>query len=77
MSVQIARNGHANRTNLQSRLLLSAEAMLYPQVSKWSMREEILDSYIRQYLEAHDTPVISFAWRPASASRGGAFSAVG
>jgi uncharacterized protein len=36
---------------------------LYPQVSKWAMREEVLDSYIRQYIEAHDTPVVNFAWQ--------------
>ena len=36
---------------------------LYPQVSKWAMREEVLDSYIRQYIEAHDTPTVSFAWQ--------------
>ena len=37
--------------------------VLYPQVEKWAMREEVLDSYIRQYLEAHDTPVVNFAWQ--------------
>ena len=36
---------------------------LYPQVSKWAMREEVLDSYIRQYIEAHDMPVVDFAWQ--------------
>ncbi len=36
---------------------------LYPQVSKWAMREEVLDSYIRQYIEGHDTPVVNFAWQ--------------
>ncbi len=36
---------------------------LYPQVSKWAMREEVLESYIRQYIEAHDTPVVHFAWQ--------------
>jgi len=36
---------------------------LYPQVSKWAMSEEVLDSYIRQYIEAHDTPVVDFAWQ--------------
>ena len=36
---------------------------LYPQVSKWAMREEVLDSYVRQYIEAHDTPTINFAWQ--------------
>lgn len=36
---------------------------LYPQVSRWAMREEVLDSYIRQYIAAHDTPVVDFAWQ--------------
>ncbi len=36
---------------------------LYPQVEKWAMREEVLDSYIRQYIEAHDSAVVSFAWQ--------------
>ncbi|MGA3131356.1 MAG: hypothetical protein ABSD59_11185 [Terracidiphilus sp.] len=27
------------------------------------MREEAPDSYIRQYIEAHDTPVATFAWQ--------------
>jgi uncharacterized protein len=36
---------------------------LYPRVSKWAMQEEVLDSYVRQYIEAHDTPEVSFAWQ--------------
>ena len=36
---------------------------LYPQTEKWAMREEVLESYIRQFIEAHDTPVVSFAWQ--------------
>ncbi|MEO6923456.1 MAG: radical SAM protein, partial [Bryocella sp.] len=36
---------------------------LYPQVSKWAMAEEVLDSYIRQYIEEHDQPVVNFAWQ--------------
>lgn len=36
---------------------------LYPQVSKWAMPEDVLDSYIRQYIAAHDAPVVSFAWQ--------------
>ena len=36
---------------------------LYPQVEKWAMREDVLDSFIRQYIEAHDSPVVSFAWQ--------------
>jgi len=36
---------------------------LYPQAQKWAMREDVLDSYVRQYIEAHDAPVINFAWQ--------------
>jgi len=36
---------------------------LYPQVAKWAMRPEVLESYIRQYIETHDTPEVSFAWQ--------------
>ncbi len=36
---------------------------LYPQVDKWAMQPEVLESYIRQYIEAHDTPVVNFAWQ--------------
>ena len=36
---------------------------LYPQVAKWAMRAEVLESYIRQYIETHDTPEVSFAWQ--------------
>jgi uncharacterized protein len=36
---------------------------LYPQTEKWAMQDEVLESYIRQYIEAHDTPVVNFAWQ--------------
>jgi uncharacterized protein len=36
---------------------------LYPNVAKWAMAEDVLESYIRQYIEAHDTPVVNFAWQ--------------
>ena len=36
---------------------------LYPQVHKWAMREDVLETYIRQYIEAHDAPVVNFAWQ--------------
>lgn len=36
---------------------------LYPQVSKWAMREEVLESYVRQYIKANDGPDVSFAWQ--------------
>jgi uncharacterized protein len=36
---------------------------LYPLVEKWAMAPDVLESYIRQYIEAHDTPQIAFAWQ--------------
>ena len=36
---------------------------LYPHVSNWAMSEDVLESYVRQYIEAQDTPVVSFAWQ--------------
>jgi uncharacterized protein len=37
--------------------------LLYPRVENWAMREEVLESYIRQYIEAHDTSLVHFAWQ--------------
>lgn len=37
--------------------------VLYPQAEKWAMREDVLENYIRQYIEAHDTPTVNFAWQ--------------
>ncbi len=37
--------------------------VLYPQAAKWAMPDDVLESYIRQYIEAHDTPTVSFAWQ--------------
>ena len=41
---------------------------LYPEkagapLSHWSMGDELLESYIRQYIEAQSIPVITFAWQ--------------
>lgn len=36
---------------------------LYPQVEKWSMRDDVLESYILRYIEAHDTPAVNFTWQ--------------
>jgi uncharacterized protein len=36
---------------------------LYPDKSNWRMREEVLENYIRQYIEQQDVPEISFAWQ--------------
>lgn len=36
---------------------------LYPDASKWAMPDDVLESYIRQYIEQQDAPVISFAWQ--------------
>jgi uncharacterized Fe-S cluster-containing radical SAM superfamily protein len=36
---------------------------LYGKKSSWAMPEDVLESYIRQFIEAQDSPVISFAWQ--------------
>lgn len=36
---------------------------LYPAVEKWAMRDGVLENFIRQYIEAHDTAEVSFAWQ--------------
>src|SRR5690349_11851863 len=39
---------------------------LYPNkhdVASWAMREEVLDAFIRYYIEAQNSPVITFAWQ--------------
>ncbi|MGA8042812.1 MAG: anaerobic sulfatase maturase [Terracidiphilus sp.] len=33
------------------------------QLARWAMQPEILESYIRQYIEAQDAPLVSFAWQ--------------
>ena len=32
-------------------------------LARWAMQPAVLESYIRQYIEAQDAPVISFAWQ--------------
>ena len=38
---------------------------LYPSVSrsKWQMNDEILEKYVKQYIEAQKIPVVNFAWQ--------------
>ena len=39
---------------------------LYPETSgknQWALPEDVLETYIRQYIEGQDVPVISFAWQ--------------
>ena len=36
---------------------------LYADTSRWAMREDVLESYVRQYIESQRAPVISFAWQ--------------
>ncbi len=36
---------------------------LYPDQSRWAMREDVLESFVRQYIEAQSVPVITFAWQ--------------
>ncbi|MHB8389775.1 MAG: anaerobic sulfatase-maturation protein [Acidobacteriaceae bacterium] len=37
--------------------------VLYPDTSKWAMPADVLESYIRQYIEQQDTDVIHFGWQ--------------
>lgn len=36
---------------------------LYPNTLDWRISDAVLEAYIRQYIEAQDVPVISFAWQ--------------
>ncbi|HXK60831.1 MAG TPA: anaerobic sulfatase-maturation protein [Acidobacteriota bacterium] len=36
---------------------------LFPGKPKWAMSEEVLETYVREYIEALDIPVINFAWQ--------------
>lgn len=36
---------------------------LYPGQHRWAMSEEVLESYIRQYIQAQAAPTITFAWQ--------------
>ena len=36
---------------------------LYPGKSRWAMPDEVLESYIRQYIESQDASQVSFAWQ--------------
>ena len=36
---------------------------LYPDKSNWRMSDDLLERYVRQYIEAQDVPEISFAWQ--------------
>ena len=33
---------------------------LYPGTESWAMSDEVLESFIRQYIAAQDSPVVSF-----------------
>jgi uncharacterized protein len=36
---------------------------LYPKNSNWRMSDEVLETYVRQYIEAQNAPIITFAWQ--------------
>jgi uncharacterized protein len=36
---------------------------LYPAQSKWEMKEDVLESFIKQYIEVQNAPEINFAWQ--------------
>jgi uncharacterized protein len=35
----------------------------YPGTREWKMSDAMLENYVRQYIEAQDTPEVSFAWQ--------------
>jgi len=37
--------------------------MLYPKTSVWKVADDVLEPYIRQYMEAQKVPVVGFAWQ--------------
>lgn len=50
--------------NLQCRYCFYLEKdQLYPDATEWRMPEEVLDSFIRQYVETQESPEITFAWQ--------------
>ncbi len=36
---------------------------LYPGSNRWAMPDDVLESYIRQYIESQEVPVVNFAWQ--------------
>src|ERR1700684_4230637 len=36
---------------------------LYPAGESWRMSDDVLDQYVRQYIEQQDVPEINFAWQ--------------
>ena len=36
---------------------------LYPDTRKWRMGDDVLEAYVRQYIEEQDVPEVSFAWQ--------------
>ncbi len=36
---------------------------LYPAKENWAMPDEVLEKYVREYIEAQDVPTVTFAWQ--------------
>lgn len=36
---------------------------LYPDTSKWALPDDVLETYVRQYIEAQPVDVVNFAWQ--------------
>lgn len=36
---------------------------LYPGNAAWTMADDVLESYVRQYIAAQDAPPVTFAWQ--------------
>src|SRR5258706_11562318 len=42
---------------------LEKETLYPPDKSNWRMPDDVLEAYVRQYIEAQDVPEITFAWQ--------------
>jgi uncharacterized protein len=36
---------------------------LYPRASEWAMPDDVLDAFIRQYIESNELPAVQFTWQ--------------
>jgi uncharacterized Fe-S cluster-containing radical SAM superfamily protein len=50
--------------NLDCRYCFYLEkARLYPGATGWAMPDAVLETFVRDYIAAHDVPVVTFAWQ--------------
>lgn len=64
VSFQIMTKPHGPVCNLNCTYCYYLEKKkLYPQVRDFRMDEELLERYVRQYIESQDVPVVTFTWQ--------------